>query len=66
MQKSEMGRRSAISRAVNRFERAVDAYAFLGTIPVDTDEAIGARAEIIYEYDRARTLLVALFMRYSI
>lgn len=65
MGKSEMGRRSAISRAVNRFDNAVQDYAFLGTITVDSDEALAARAEIENEYARARELLVGLFMRYS-
>lgn len=65
MKKSEMSRRSAIIRAINRFEKAVDDYAFLGTIPVDTEAALQARAEIENEYARARELLVALFMRYS-
>lgn len=60
-----MGRRSAIQRAVKRFERAVDARAFIGEIPTDSDEALDARAEIENEYAKARELLVALFMRYS-
>lgn len=65
MKKSDMGRRSAIVRAVNRFEKAVDDYAFLGTIPVDCEASIERREEIENEYAKARELLVALFMRYS-
>lgn len=65
MKKSEMGRRSAITRAINRFERAVDDYAFLGTIPADCVAALQRREEIENEYSKARQLLIELFMRYS-
>jgi hypothetical protein len=60
-----VGQRAAIKRAINRFERAVDEYAFLGTIPVDSDDAIAAREAIELEYHRSRFLLDCIIDRYT-
>lgn len=53
----------AITRAINRFERAVDALAFLGSIPADSEDAIAARQELETEYRRARELLEQAILR---
>lgn len=37
------GQRAALKRAINRFEAAVEEHAFIGTIPVDSEEALAAR-----------------------
>lgn len=58
------GQRSAVKRAINRFERAVDAYAFLGEIPVDSEEALAVRECIETEYRRSKECLNGLIDRY--
>lgn len=59
------GQRAHITKAVNRFERAVEEYAFIGTIPVDCDAAIARREEIECEYERSRECLLAPIERYA-
>jgi hypothetical protein len=50
----------AISRAINRFERAVARKAFEGTIPWDSDKAIAMHKYINREYAMAKKRLRAL------
>jgi len=59
------GQKGAVKRAIDRFEVAVDAYAFIGTIPVDSDDALEARHELEQEYVRSRECLVNLIERYA-
>lgn len=58
--------KACMTRAINRFERAVGEKAFEGTIPFDNDEAILAHEEIDREYARSRQCLVALIERYAL
>lgn len=59
--------RAHITRAINRFEAAVEEYAFRGTIPAgESEEADNAVAEIEWEYTHSRRLLENLIERYSL
>jgi hypothetical protein len=49
-----------ITRAINRFERAVERKAFEGTIPYDSDAAIDAHVYIDKEYKMAKARLWAI------
>jgi hypothetical protein len=55
--------KAALTRAINRFERAVDDKAFEGSIPWDCDEAIERHEEIDREYAASRTALIAFVER---
>lgn len=61
--------KSVITRAVNRFERAVDAKAFEGTIPYHSDGVVeqedldAAHEAIRTEYAAARAALIRLLER---
>lgn len=59
------GQRAALKRAINRFEAAVEEHAFIGTIPVDSEEALAAREAIETEFARSRECLENLVERYS-
>lgn len=65
MPKITKGQRAALTRAINRFERAVDDKAFQGTIPrYESGEAAAAYEAIDIEYARSRQLLDAMIDRY--
>ncbi len=55
--------KAALTRAINRFERAAGEKAFEGSIPWDCEEAIEAHEEIDREYTAARAALVSLVER---
>lgn len=57
--------KAALTRAINRFERAVDDKAFQGTIPrYESCETQSAWDAIDDEYRMARGALMACFDRY--
>ncbi len=65
MSKTTKRQRAALTRAINRFERAVEDKAFQGTIPYgESDEAAAAYEAIDVEYERSRQLLDAMIDRY--
>ena len=51
--------RPATKAAITRYRHAVEAYAFKGTIPYDSEAAIQAHAEVEREFDAAYRNLVA-------
>lgn len=57
------GQRAAVTRAINRFEWAVEHYSELGAIPVDEEAAFELREQITDEYHYSRQLLKALIER---
>lgn len=59
------GRKAALSRAINRFQRAVEEHALKGTIPFDCEAGIAAREEVETEFVRSRECLVQLVERYT-
>ncbi len=50
-------RRDYLRQTVSRFERAVENYAFKGTIPWDSEAACAAHAEIEQEYKSSKQAL---------
>lgn len=58
-------RRAAMTRAINRFQNAVEEFAFIGTIPFDSEAALERRREIEEEFLRSREGLEAFIIRHS-
>lgn len=54
-----------MTRAINRFQNAVEEFAFIGTIPFDSEAALERRREIEEEFLRSREGLEAFIIRHS-
>lgn len=57
-------RRAALRRAIDNLAAAADDHAFLGTIPVDSDEALAARQELVDGLEAAKRRVERLVGRW--